>query len=241
MPKSIPSDQVYAQARTQVGDFVFDEAVSQVFPNMIRRSVPGYTTLLEMIGVIASRYAQPNSNIYDLGCSWGEGLRMMQPHLAGSTQLIGVDKSASMIEHCQSLISSTPQIQLLCADILDIKIENASIVVLNLTLQFIPRADRLDFLRYIKQNLLPQGVLILSEKVHFDDVEKQAEWQTLYYDFKRQNGYSELEIQQKHQALEHVLRTDSLETHQARLQTAGFQRQEVWFQCLNFTSLLAWA
>ena len=64
-------DRLFAQPLAQVPDFVFNEDVVRVFPDMIKRSVPGYPTIVENIGVLAGQFAQPHSVLYDLGSSLG--------------------------------------------------------------------------------------------------------------------------------------------------------------------------
>ncbi|MGL5770696.1 MAG: carboxy-S-adenosyl-L-methionine synthase CmoA, partial [Plesiomonas shigelloides] len=120
-----------------------------------------------------------------------------------------------------------------------VKIENASMVVLNFTLQFLPPDDRQALLNRIYAGLRPGGALVLSEKFSFADQTIGDLLFDMHLDFKRANGYSELEISQKRSALENVMLTDSVETHKARLQQAGFEHAEVWFQCFNFGSMLA--
>lgn len=236
-------DRVFAEARSEIGKFRFDAAVARVFPDMIRRSVPGYTLILPMIGVIASRYAQPGSNCYDLGCSLGGATLAMRHGIsAADCRIIGIDNSADMIERCAHYIAlddaPTP-VDLQCADIRETPIINASIVTLNFTLQFVSPADRVPLLRRIHDGLRPGGVLVLSEKICFADEEEQARQETLYYDFKRANGYSELEISQKRTALERVLIPETIDTHRQRLRDAGFECVVLWYQCFNFMSLLA--
>ena len=128
---------------------------------------------------------------------------------------------------------------MLCADIRDISIENASVVVLNFTLQFIPTADRLAFLQKINQGLLPGGILILSEKLKFDDNRQNALQTDMHHLFKKAKGYTDLEISQKRTALENVLIPETFGLHQQRLQQAGFSSAEVWFQYFNFASIIA--
>ena len=236
-------DRVFADARSEIGKFRFDAAVARVFPDMIRRSVPGYTLILPMIGVIASRYAQPNSNCYDLGCSLGGATLAMRHGIhAPNCRIIGIDNSADMIERCQHYIAlddAPIPVDLQCADIREAPLNNASVVTLNFTLQFVSPADRLTLLRRIHDALLPGGVLVLSEKICFADAREQAQQEALYYDFKRANGYSELEISQKRTALERVLIPETIDAHRERLQAAGFDSVVLWYQCFNFMSLLA--
>ena len=131
-------------------------------------------------------------------------------------------------------------VELICADIRDVKIQQASLVVMNFTLQFIAPEHRQALLDRIYQGLKPGGVLLVSEKVGFDAAEQ--EWMSeLHHAFKKANGYSELEISQKRTALERVLRPDTPATHRRRLHQAGFADCVQWFQCLNFVSFVAWA
>jgi tRNA (cmo5U34)-methyltransferase len=237
-------DAIYATALDEIIDFRFDERVVDVFPDMIQRSVPGYGTMISLIGVLAAKYAQANSHCYDLGCSlgavsWAMRQRIRQP----DCDIIAVDNSQAMIERGQQLLasdaSSTIPVKMLCANIQDVTIENASIVVLNFTLQFIPLAERPALIKRIYQGLKPRGILILSEKITFDELARAHFHMESHHEFKRANGYSDLEISQKRTALEKVLIPETLACHQQRLKNAGFDFSDVWFQCFNFTSLVA--
>ena len=130
-------------------------------------------------------------------------------------------------------------VELIEADICQLALENASVVALNFTLQFIAREQRLTLLQNIRHSLRPGGALILSEKLRFADAAEQELLTDLHIAFKRANGYSELEIAQKRSALENVMKPDSLQQHRERLLAAGFSQVTPWFQCLNFASLVA--
>jgi len=236
-------DNIYSSPIKTVNDFAFDEAVARVFPDMIQRSVPGYTTIIPMIGLITQEYAQDQSVCYDLGCSLGASTLAMRHGLKDKQcQLVGVDNSPSMIERCTHYIEldndNTP-VELICADIRDIEFKPCSVVTLNFTLQFLPVDDRLILLKKINHALLPGGALILSEKICFDDASEQSHLEELHWAFKRANGYSDLEVSQKRTALEQVLLPDTMNAHFQRLQTAGFSKQHLWYQCFNFISLIA--
>ena len=237
-------DEIYASPLNEIIDFDFDEKVAEVFPDMIQRSVPGYGTMISTIGILAAKYAQPNSRCYDLGCSLGAvSLSMRQRINQPGCKVIAVDNSEAMIERGLELLasdsSSRVPVEIVCADIQGIAIEDASVVVLNFTLQFIPLDDRLALITRIHKGLKPGGVLILSEKMAFDDQIKQDFHTEAHHDFKRANGYSNLEISQKRTALERVMIPESLNCHKRRLQEAGFPMSEVWFQCFNFASMAA--
>lgn len=242
MQKSEP-DLIYSYKKDQVKDFAFDAQVVEVFPDMISRSVPGYQTIIETIGRLSSKYVIDNSNVYDLGCSLGAAtLAMKKAIVAQNCNIIGVDNSSAMVERCKMHINAfkgNTCVEIIEGNIQDVNIENASMVVLNFTLQFIEPNDRAALLTKINQGLKPGGILVLSEKLSDTNPVINELLIDLHHDFKRANGYSELEIAQKRTALENVMRTDSLQTHTKRLENVGFNHVTPWFQCFNFFSLIA--
>lgn len=236
-------DDIYAEPLSEVADFQFDETVAGVFPDMIRRSVPGYQEIVDMTGLLCERFSRPEANYYDLGCSLGAASLAMRRHLSyPGCRVIAVDNSPAMTARCREILAadnSAAPVLLVCGDIRDVPIDNAAMVVLNFTLQFLPPEDRPGLLRRICHGLLPGGILVLSEKIALEDPHFQKLYTDLHHDFKKTRGYSELEISQKRSALERVLIPEPLETHRRRLQEAGFARSEVWYQCFNFASLVA--
>lgn len=238
-----PRDTLYADPLSEHGLFTFDDSVARVFPDMIKRSVPGYPTIVSMTGLLAGKYALPGSSLYDLGCSLGAStLAMRQNIRQPDCRIISVDNSAAMLERCQNIIDTdthdTP-VTLTCADVQAVDISNASVVVLNFTLQFIARELRDKVIGDIYQGLLPGGVMVLSEKVTFEDPHLDELNIELHHQFKRANGYSDLEVARKRSALETVLQPETLTQHKQRIANAGFSSCDVWFQCFNFASLVA--
>jgi len=235
-------DNIYASPLNEMVDFSFDERVVNVFPDMIQRSVPGYGTLLSNIGILAARYAQDDSYCYDLGCSLGAVTLSMRQRIVKDCKIIAVDNSEAMITKAQDILTAdkgTLPVELICADIDDVKISNASVVVMNFTLQFIPKEQRQKLIERIYHGLKPGGILVLSEKLAFETAEHDQFHIDIHHDFKRANGYSDLEISQKRSALEKVLIPESLTVHKQRLQKAGFALIDTWFQCFNFVSMVA--
>ena len=228
-------------ANIDIADFRFDKEVVEVFDDMVRRSVPGYDSMIQMIGLIARMYGQDNTNYYDLGSSTGAiSLAIALNNKHQKNTFFAIDNSEEMVSKCkQNLESKIDNLQATCADINQIHIENASIVVLNLTLQFIDVKDRSNLIKKIYEGLNPGGVLIISEKIHFEDKEIQDQITNLHIDFKKENGYSELEIANKRQAIENVLITDTKAIHIERLKDSGFKDTSCFFQCLNFVSFLS--
>lgn len=236
-------DTLFSAPIASLGDWTFDEKVAEVFPDMIQRSVPGYSNIISMIGMLAERFVQPNTQVYDLGCSLGAATLSIRRNIAAEgCKIIGVDNSPAMVERCRRHIDAykapTP-VEIVEGDIRDIVIENASLVVLNFTMQFIEPPERQILLEKICRGLNPGGALVLSEKFSFEDEKVGELLFNMHHDFKRANGYSELEISQKRSMLENVMLTDSVEAHKARLHHAGFAHTELWFQCFNFGSLIA--
>ncbi len=234
-------DSLYSQPLGQVNAFAFDDHVAKVFPDMIQRSVPGYQTMIAAIGLLAGRFAKPHSVCYDLGCSLGAASFSMRQNITvEDCKIVAVDNSQAMLARFESIL--TPEkttIELQCADIRDVKIENASMVVLNFTLQFLPVEDRAKLLAKIYAGLLPDGALIISEKLAFEDSRQHELQIDLHHEFKKAQGYSELEVSQKRTALENVLIPETFAQHQSRLKSVGFNSAELWFQYFNFASFIA--
>ena len=236
-------DNLFAKSRAVTSGFRFDEQVVRVFPDMIARSVPGYELVVPMIGMLARRYVQPDSRIYDLGCSLGAASQAMSLAVPSRrNEIIAVDNSEAMVRRCkQNLVEhggSIP-VDVRLQNMLDTKIENASVVVLNFTLQFLDRDQRQTLINQIATGLCDGGVLIMSEKICFEDQQQQLDQTTWHHDFKRAQGYSDLEIAQKRNALEDVLRPETEASHFKRLKQAGLSRPRRWFQCFSFASYIA--
>ena len=237
-------DQLYSGNGTPQGEFRFDSKVAEVFPDMILRSVPGYEIMLDMIGVITQRFAVPGTNCYDLGCSLGASTLAMLKHLPGAgCRVFAIDNSPSMLEVAEKNFAAAGyekgQVDAICADAAQTGIYNASIVIMNLTLQFIRPEIRETLLKNIFDGMVKGGVLVLSEKIVSQDNSANERLISLHHEFKRIREYSDLEISRKRDAIENYLLPESEETHVQRLQAAGFASIDRWFQCFNFVSLLA--
>ncbi|MGB2248387.1 MAG: carboxy-S-adenosyl-L-methionine synthase CmoA [Alcanivorax sediminis] len=236
-------DKIYATAHQQVGRFSFDETVVRVFPDMIRRSVPGYPTIIDMIGVLAARYAQPDTCLYDLGCSLGAATTAMTALTQEQgNRVVAVDNSPAMIRQADTLLAHaglSERVTLVEGDVADMDFDSCSMAVLNFTLQFIAPERRDAFIKRLAAATVPGGILVLSEKIRFEDDAENTLQTELHHAFKRNNGYSDLEISQKRTALENVLIPETLAAHEARLRKAGYRHIHVWFRCFNFMSLLA--
>ena len=238
-------DNLFAELRSDTTLFSFNDSVVDVFPDMIQRSVPGYSTVVRMTGVLAEQYAQPGTCVYDIGCSLGESIRSAEHALGSSTssrrncRLIGIDNSGAMIRRAKEQVQSESRIEWIEADALEVDFAPCSVVILNFTLQFIPVEQRLSLLKSIHSAMVPGGLLILSEKLTMADPAMDTLMIDLHHDFKRSQGYSDLEIAQKRDAIENVLIPETAQSHSDRLSEAGFSSSSIWFQCLNFASFIA--
>jgi tRNA (cmo5U34)-methyltransferase len=241
--KNASADKIYQQTHAKLEDFSFNRQVVDVFPDMIGRSVPGYKNIVDGVGRLAAKFASPNTKIYDLGCSLGAiSLSIAKHNKQNNVQIIGVDNSSAMVERCQRHVSSynypTP-ISIIEADILELNLEKASVIVMNFTLQFIEPKLRDGLMKKLFDTLIPGGVLILSEKIKLAHPQMDSAIIEMHHDFKRENGYSDLEISQKRTALENVMIPDEYSVHENRLKNAGFAGVCIWYQQFNFVSFFA--
>lgn len=236
-------DTLYTSPDHPEAGFVFDERVADVFHDMINRSVPGYGATIAIVGILAREYGRAGTNLYDLGCSLGAVTAAMRRNVAHpDCHIIAVDNSYAMVKRCRSICTKdncAVATHVVCADIAQIVIQNASVAVLNFTLQFIDPSIRQQVINSIYQGLVPGGILVVSEKILFSDNTVQAQMDRLHESYKRYNGYSEMEISRKRAALENVLIRETAESHIQRLRRSGFGTVVEWFRCLNFISLFA--
>ena len=239
-------DRIY-QADDGDAPFRFDERVARVFPDMLRRSIPGYAASIEAIGSLAARCVRPGTNCYDLGCSLGAAsLAMRQGIREPGCRIVAVDTSSAMIARCREIMAEDDrlygretEVDVVEDDIRNVDFVNASMVVLNYTLQFIDPPDRDALLTRIHAGMNEGGILVLSEKVI--DARPQVEQllTDLHHEHKRRMNYSALEIARKRAALENVLIPETVAAHYDRLDKAGFASATVWLRYFNFVSIIA--
>ena len=237
------TDQIFKPKLEKSSDFKFDSAVVDVFDDMVVRSVPMYLEFQRMITEIASDYAKPDTSLYDLGCSTGTTLVSLNPVMDKSIRFVGVDESLEMLESCRkNLIDKgvTRQFEMVPTDLnKKIDITNASVVVLCLTLQFVRPINRLRLIKSIREQLNPNGCIIIIEKVLGENAEFNRKFIKYYYDMKRRNNYDEMEISQKREALENVLIPYKLTENIQMITEAGFHSSEIFFKWYNFAGFIA--
>jgi tRNA (cmo5U34)-methyltransferase len=236
-------DEVFKEPIEQSSDFKFDKQVVKVFDDMVTRSVPFYVEIQRMISELAGEYAVKNSFIYDLGCSTGTTLVNMNATVPTEIKFIGIDDSNEMLEQCSENLKRNGfkrEFDLKWGNLnRGVEIKDASVVILCLTLQFIRPLHRLKLLREIRNGLIDGGCLILVEKILAEESILNRNFIKYYYDFKKGNHYSEMEIAQKREALENVLIPYKLTEDQELLLEAGFSHTEVFFKWYNFAGIIA--
>ncbi|MBP7554649.1 MAG: carboxy-S-adenosyl-L-methionine synthase CmoA [Chitinophagaceae bacterium] len=236
-------DEVFKTEIEQVSDFKFGANVASVFDDMVNRSVPYYGEMQRMMAELAADHAREGSDVYDLGCSTGTTMVGMNTLVNPGIRFVGIDDSAEMLDKCRSKLTElgfTRPFDLRCADLNQgVEIENASVVVLCLTLQFVRPIYRERLIKDIYKGLNPGGALILIEKILAEESNFNRDFIRYYYNYKRRNQYSELEISQKREALENVLIPYKLSENISLLRDQGFAHCEVFFKWYNFAGLIA--
>lgn len=236
-------DNLFKKRKNNIMNFDFGAKTTAVFDDMLIRSVPLYNELQHMIGEIVSEFAQDKTNIYDVGCSTGTTLIAIDKIVKKNVSLIGVDYSKAMLDKCRDRFKKERiknKIELVCSDLNDgININNASVVILNLTLQFVRPLYRDSIIRNIYAGLNEKGCLILVEKVLGDDSTFNSMFIKFYYEMKKRNGYTETEIAHKREALENVLIPYRLDENKQLLIRNGFLCQDIFYKWYNFCGIVA--
>ncbi len=239
----MPKDEVFKESFSKPSDFKFNRKVACVFDDMVIRSVPFYEEMQRMISELATDHFQDNTNIYDLGCSTGATLIRMNDSIPSNIQFIGIDDSPDMLEKCREKLKEAGferPVKLQVADLnAGVNIIDASVVIVCLTLQFVRPINRDRLLKSIYNGLVPGGAVIIIEKIIAEDSTFNRDFIKYYYDMKRRNNYSEMEISQKREALENVLIPYKLSENIIMLREAGFSQCEIFFKWYNFSGFIA--
>ena len=236
-------DHVFKEEIKIATDFKFGSTVASVFDDMVSRSVPYYGEMQRMMAELAADYAKPGTDVYDLGCATGTTMIGMNTTVAEDIRFIGIDDSPEMLDKCRVKLQEaglTRPYDLRMADLNgDVDISNASVVALCLTLQFVRPIYREKLLKSVFDGLQSGGVLILVEKILAEDSVFNREFIKHYYNYKRRNNYSDMEISQKREALENILIPYKLSENITLLRDIGFEQCEVFFKWYNFSGLIA--
>ena len=235
-------DRLFSQINPDSGTFSFDENVARVFDDMISRSVPLYADVQRSIPVLTGLLDHDPIRVVDLGCSTGTSLIHLSGQLPDrNLELIGVDNSQPMLEQCQQKLDSIElphAIETICDTVQSFEFADASVVLMNYTLQFVDESKRPALLARIRNSIQPGGFLLISEKVAHEVPAMDDALVELYFEYKRRQGYSELEISRKRDALENVLVPLTMDQNLSLISQAGFARTEVLLKWFNFATFL---
>ena len=220
--------------------FEFDEEVAAVFDDMLQRSVPYYLESQKITQFFALKQLENGGRLYDLGCSTASLLLNIHRKLESGAELIGLDNSEAMLEQARKKCEAYgAKIEVENADILEYEYKEADVFVSNYTLQFIRPLVREELVKKIADSLKKDAIFIFSEKVISHHSKLNKDLIECYYDFKKEQGYSEYEIMQKREALENVLVPYSEEENIKMALNCGFSHCEVVFRWANFATFIA--
>ena len=243
MPESSPLKDTLFKVGSVPEDFVFSERVVEVFDDMLDRSVPFYREVIRATASLLQTSLAPGDRVVDLGCSTGTTLLELSRLLPeAGLQFVGVDNSAAMLDKARmkaELFSKQGILTFFEEDITRLHSPGTGALIVNYTLQFIRPLLRESLLRRLHADLRPGGILIISEKTINQDIRLNREFIEIYHQFKRDRGYSELEIAKKREALENVLIPFTIDENKALLKRVGFVSVETFFQWFNFSSFIA--
>ena len=239
----VKKDSIFKVGNFNDLTFTFNEEVTEVFEDMIDRSVPGYTSSLRLIENLSRKYFIEGTHCYDLGCSLGaSSMSLIKAMGKREGKIFAIDNSPAMIAACEQKCADlikTGKVKFIKQDVNKAQIDKASVVVINFVLQFLNSKDRDGLLKKVFLGMKQGALLILSEKIHFDNKFRNQTIDNLHHQFKSNNGYSKMEISRKRDALEGVLMTDLETLHLKRLESIGFKKVRKVMTNLNFMTLVA--
>ncbi len=235
------ADKVFADHSQATADFKFDKQVANVFDDMVNRSVPFYEEMQRMSCEMARSFAVEGTSLVDIGCSTGTTIKALDSYIKPGVKFVGLDNSDEMLQKAADKLKGiSHELELKKVDVNDsLAIENASVVTMLLTLQFVRPLYREKIAKRIFEGLNDNGCLILIEKLVVEDSTVNRLFIEYYYDYKRRNGYSDIEISKKREALENILVPYRIEENQKLLTEAGFKSAEVFFRWYNFCGIIA--
>lgn len=221
----------------------FDGNVTDVFENMLARSIPEYDTMRALVFDLGATLVQPGTAIVDIGCSKGDALAPFVRKFGAANRYIGVELSEPMLEaarHRFAALIDQGIVDIRCLDLrTDYPSETASLTLAVLTVQFTPIEYRQRIVQRIARHTMSGGGVILVEKVlgssaHFDELLTRR-----YYALKSANGYTAEQIERKRLALEGVLVPVAAKWNEDLLREAGFNQIECFWRWCNFAGWIA--
>lgn len=231
------------------GRWEFDTDVTEVFDDMLARSIPQYEVMREAVLQVAAPFQQRDTDIVDLGCSRGEAIAPFVDKFGAYNRYFLCDVSKPMLEAARERFSGLVKgpmpgthgiMRIEDFDLRDgYPPVHASITLSVLTLQFTPIEHRQRILRDVWKHTAPRGCLVLVEKVLGATADIDKLMVDIYYDMKRKNGYTEDQIQRKRLSLEGVLVPVTTAWNEELLRMAGFTEVDCFWRWMNFAGWIA--
>jgi tRNA (cmo5U34)-methyltransferase len=240
-----------AQATERLDHFVpgegerwqFDRNVTDVFENMLARSIPEYGTMRALVFDLGATLVQPGTAVIDLGCSKGDALAPFVQHFGTANHYIGVELSEPMLEAAQRRFAALIDQGIVEIQRLDLRAEHpqemASLTLAVLTIQFTPIEYRQRIMQRIAEHTLPGGGIVLVEKVLGSSAYVEELLRRRYYALKAMNGYTTEQIERKRLSLEGVLVPVAARCNEDMLREAGFNQVECFWRWCNFAGWIA--
>lgn len=225
------------------GFWKFDDDVTHVFDDMLRRSIPDHDQMRDLCFRIGARFVKPNSHVVDLGCARGEAISRFVDHFGAQCRYIAVDESEPMIAAARTRFATLDHSPIIKIEQLDLREKypyaNASLTLAVLTIQFTPIEYRLRIMRDIYEHTAPGGALIFVEKVLGASAEIDELLVDEYLSTKEENGYTEEQIERKKLSLEGVLVPVTAAWNEQLLSTSGWSSFDCFWRRLNFAGWVA--
>lgn len=221
----------------------FDAEVTRVFDDMLERSIPQYDVMRRAVTDMACRFVKPSTDIVDLGCARGEAIAPLVDKFGANNRFIGIELSVPMLEAAKQRFKEYIEKGTVSIKSLDLRKEypaaNSSITLSVLTLQFVPIEHRQRVVREVYKSTVAGGGFILVEKVLGNTAEIDQAMVDLYFQMKRENGYSQDQIERKQLSLEGVLVPVTAKWNEELLAVAGFRQVDCFWRWMNFAGWVA--
>lgn len=229
----------------------FDEYVTDCFEDMLERSIPQYSVMRKSVSKLSNAIVSSNKNtdinILDIGCSDGLMIKSLKENIDCLNKNItytGIDVSEPMLKKAKhrfldEILNRTVQIYN-CDLRTDFPSGNYDLITSCLSIQFTP----IEYRQHIIQNVYnslnqSNGVFIMVEKVLGNTDSLNRLFIDTYYDMKRENGYSDEQIERKRLSLEGVLVPVTNSWNIELLKQAGFRQVDVFWRWMNFVGYIA--
>lgn len=220
------------------GKWVFDDEVAQCFDEMLKRSIPNYETMRELVYNVGRHYVKDGAAVMDIGCSNGNAALPFVKTF--NNQFILCDVSESFLDLCRKGFKEHKNVQIINHDLRNGVPDVQSCLILSiLTIQFTPIEYRQKVINSVYEHLQPGGAFIFVEKLLGTTYDIDSVLVDEYYELKRENQYTQEQIHAKRKSLEGVLVPITESWNVDLLRSAGFKKIDCFWRYLNFAGYLA--